>query len=49
MAFKMVNFSDFKESNIAYKPFIYYAKSQIEKARGLNKKIVNPICQLPTS
>lgn len=26
-----------------FNPFFGYAKSQIEKARGLNKKIVNPI------
>ena len=28
-----------------FNPFFGYAKSQIEKARGLNKKIVNPITQ----
>ena len=28
-----------------FKPFVEYAKSQITKARGLNKKIVNPITE----
>lgn len=26
-----------------FKPFMGYAKTQIIKARGLNKKIVNPV------
>ena len=30
-------------SKDCYMPFYGYAKSQIEKARGLNKKIVNPV------
>ena len=30
-------------SKQCFNPFFGYAKSQIEKARGLNKKIVNPI------
>lgn len=32
-------------SKQCFNPFFGYAKSQIEKARGLNKKIVNPITQ----
>ena len=28
-----------------FNPFFGYAKSQIEKARGLNKKIVNPVTE----
>ena len=30
-------------SKQCFNPFFGYAKSQIEKARGLNKKIVNPV------
>ena len=32
-------------SKQCFNPFFGYAKSQIEKARGLNKKIVNPITE----
>ena len=32
-------------SKQCFSPFFGYAKSQIEKARGLNKKIVNPITE----
>ncbi|MBR6284917.1 MAG: nucleotidyltransferase domain-containing protein [Muribaculaceae bacterium] len=32
-------------SKQCFNPFVGYAKSQIEKARGLNKKIVNPVTQ----
>lgn len=32
-------------SKDCFKPLFYYAKEQIKKARGLNKKIVNPIHQ----
>lgn len=32
-------------SKQCFNPFFGYAKSQIEKARGLNKKIVNPISE----
>lgn len=32
-------------SQQCFKPFFGYAKSQIEKARGLNKKIMNPIME----
>ena len=32
-------------SKQCFNPFFGYAKSQIEKARGLNKKIVNPIAE----
>ena len=32
-------------SKQCFNPFFGYAKSQIEKARGLNKKIVNPVTE----
>ena len=32
-------------SKQCFNPFFGYAKSQIEKARGLNKKIVNPVAE----
>lgn len=32
-------------SKQCFQPFFGYAKSQIEKARGLNKKIVNPVVE----
>lgn len=35
-------------SKQCFNPFFGYAKSQIEKARGLNKKIVNPIVERKT-